>query len=831
MSRMSIEMLRPTVVLAVLVALASTVLAAPVSFNIKMDFFGYRPGDTKIAIFTADPGATVQVRNTSDQIVYTIPTDGGSITSMGFDGQPSGDNVWQVDFSGFTTAGTYRLYVPAWGTQSYDFRLASDVYNDVGKVALKTFYYQRCGVAHSQPYAEAAWSDPKICHAYLTAVTPARSQTNYGTLDLSGGWHDAGDYNKYVWGDLQLCMAGLINAYEINPSAWPDGQLLIPGGNNGVSDIVDEMKVGVDWLLKMQMPDGKVLSRVWDDAAGAPDSCPPSNAINPHFYYSPDLESGAIFVGSVAGFARICQELGDPYGNVATLKAAALKTWNDYLLGQTESSTAWGGGWKLWAAAELYRLDQSITSAKNYVETRYADWSTAYMQGYMPNSHAACTYIQTPGANPAIVSQMKTALGARVDEWFTTRGPYRNSLPDGQYHWGSNKCFGAWGMQMLQAVRLGATGSHTAAETLELAESWLHHFHGQNAMGMNYLTNMSAYGGEHSSYQFFHYWFGAIKDAESVAWHRGKPAGVVEPDYPYFKGTDNYGVSDDNASLYGPAPGFVVGGPNKDYSGMATPPKGATYYERYYRDWIDNSPDGFYRTKVWEINENSISYQAPYIALISGFMSAGTGTSDRTAPSAPSGLTATAVSSSQIDLDWADSSASDLFGYNVYRSQTSGGPYGLVYGGVTTSAFSDYTANRSTTYHYVVTAVDSAGNESGFSTQASATTPASSDTMRVTQMAAGGQKGKNTGAWLDVYIKTDTGAAVANATVYVTASGVDKETGQNITQNLSAVTDSSGVARVTTTVNSGSMCVTNVTHTTYTYDANQNVITCVNISF
>ena len=77
-------------------------------------------------------------------------------------------------------------------------------------------------------------------------------------------------------------------------------------------------------------------------------------------------------------FARICQSLGDPYGNVATLEQAALKTWNDYLLGQSEAANAWGGGWKHWAAAELWRMDQTITSARSYLETRYADWSTAF---------------------------------------------------------------------------------------------------------------------------------------------------------------------------------------------------------------------------------------------------------------------------------------------------------------------------------------------------------------------------------------------------------------------------------------------------------------------
>jgi hypothetical protein len=131
----------------------------------------------------------------------------------------------------------------------------------------------------------------------------------------------------------------------------------------------------------------------------------------------------------------------------------------------------------------------------------------------------------------------------------------------------------------------------------------------------------------------------------------------------------------------------------------------------------------------------------------------------------------------------------------------------------------------------VVTSLDTSGNESANSAQASATTPGSSNTMHVTQMVSGSQKGQNPGAWLDVFVKSDTNAVVPNATVTVVASGLDTKTGQQVTETKTGVTDSLGKARVTTIVNQGTMCVTNVTHATYTYDSNQNLITCVNINY
>src|SRR5262245_40211682 len=102
-------------------------LTAPVSMAIKLDYFGYRPADAKIAVLTANPGNTVQVLTTRGAAFSTVPTDGGSIPYLGVEGQPTGDEVWRVDFSALSTPGNYRLYVPSQGKQSYDFLLADDV--------------------------------------------------------------------------------------------------------------------------------------------------------------------------------------------------------------------------------------------------------------------------------------------------------------------------------------------------------------------------------------------------------------------------------------------------------------------------------------------------------------------------------------------------------------------------------------------------------------------------------------------------------------------------------------------------------------------------------
>jgi hypothetical protein len=232
------------------------------------------------------------------------------------------------------------------------------------------------------------------------------------------------------------------------------------------------------------------------------------------------------------------------------------------------------------------------------------------------DTHAILTYVETSGATPAVVSARRSDIARLVDSVFASDDLYRNGMPADSYHWGSNAARAGYGVFLLRAARLGATGSHTADECRRRALEILHFFHGQNPLSMVYLTNMAAFGGEHSSWQIYHSWFGQSQNAHSRFNHVGKPSWVVEPHYPYLRGADNLGIRDDKSSVRGPAPGFVTGGPNKNYSGEARPPRGSPFPNRSYRDWNDQS---VWTARTWEITENSIGYQGPYVALVAAF--------------------------------------------------------------------------------------------------------------------------------------------------------------------------------------------------------------------
>jgi hypothetical protein len=201
---------------------------------------------------------------------------------------------------------------------------------------------------------------------------------------------------------------------------------------------------------------------------------------------------------------------------------------------------------------------------------------------------------------------------------------------------------------------------------------------------------------------------------------------------------------------------------------------------------------------------------------------------DTTPPAAPTNLAATA-GDAQVSLDWDDNAESDLAGYNVYRSTTSGSGYAQVNGSlVSASDYTDGSVTNGTTYYYVVSAVDTSSNESGFSNEASATPEAGTGgptTMHVDSIVVGTRNagGGNKYAQATVTIVDDQGNPVGSATVDGTFSG-------DVSGSQSGATAGDGTVLLEEGPKKGRLnftfCVDDVTHGTLTYDSGANVQTC-----
>jgi len=197
---------------------------------------------------------------------------------------------------------------------------------------------------------------------------------------------------------------------------------------------------------------------------------------------------------------------------------------------------------------------------------------------------------------------------------------------------------------------------------------------------------------------------------------------------------------------------------------------------------------------------------------------------DVTPPSPPTGLVATAQLHA-VALDWADNLESDLAGYHVYRAVATGGPYERLHESLLeASSYTDTDVVDRTTYYYVVTAEDDAGNESAYSSEASAA-PQGVNSMHVFAivLSVDDQGGGNKYGVATVTIRDELNAPVAGATVTGTFAG-------DYSGTRTASTNGSGVAVLVIGPKGGrtvfTFCVAGVTHETLVYDATQNVETC-----
>ncbi len=213
--------------------------------DVKVNQVGYGKNDSKRALFSYNEGDFFNlVDETTKQVVYQ-----GPIILKGYD-QDSHDTVFYGDFSEFTTPGTYHIETQIGGS-SVPFTIDDYPYDTLMGSLLYVLYNQRCGQEITSSIDDFSHSQ---CHTHL-ALLPDGS-----TLDVSGGWHDAGDYGRYVNTGAKSAL-DLLLAYEVAPFHFLDN-LNIDESGNGVADILDEAKYELSWIMKMQTVNGSFYTKV-----------------------------------------------------------------------------------------------------------------------------------------------------------------------------------------------------------------------------------------------------------------------------------------------------------------------------------------------------------------------------------------------------------------------------------------------------------------------------------------------------------------------------------------------------------------------------------------
>lgn len=608
-----------------------------VSKYICVDQFGYRPTSDKVAVIrdpqtgwdaseSFTPGTTYKVINVSTGVSVfqgsPVAWNGGATHNQ------SGDKCWWFDFSTVTTPGSYYILDVSNNVKSYNFDINVDVYKTILKHAVRMLYYQRRGFAKTATYAGTGWADgashignlqDKKCRLYSDKNNAATEK------DLSGGWYDAGDLNKYTPWTAGYCYH-LASAYRENPLAFTD-DYNIPESGNGIPDILDELKWGLDFLLRMQQTNGSCLSIV-----GGSNACPPSSGTEQSLYgpvsTNATYNSAAAFAMAAITYSTIPSMKA--YSD--QLKAAAINAWawakanpsilfhnnssdplyNSQGLGAGDQETDNDGrfGFQMRATVALLALTNDVLY-KTHFESNYKQlplftWTNFVDQYRYETQDFLMFYTTLSGATSAVVSDIKTALttafnktGNYIDAYKTKADPYRGFIHD--YAWGSNAYKGSYGTQFYDMYLSDLEPANSAAYKKN-AEEYIHYIHGLNPLNYCYLTNMNSFGAEKSITQIYHTWFA---DGNSK-W-------------------DQVGVS-----TYGPPPGYLSGGANPGYSKDAcctsscSSQSGCSFDiskavgQPAMKSYIDINTN--WPVNSWSITEPSCGYQCEYIRLLSKFV-------------------------------------------------------------------------------------------------------------------------------------------------------------------------------------------------------------------
>jgi hypothetical protein len=605
-----------------------------VSPFLVIDQFGYQPLARKIAIIRDPeigfdsgqsfvPGRTyalVNSRTRENVVIGTVmPWNDATVDAS------SGDITYRFDFSSVAQPGEYYVHDVERGVRSHEFRIGGDVYRDVLKHAVRTFFYQRAGFEKQAQYAGAAWADG-ASHLKLGQDKNARLYSRQNDplteRDLSGGWYDAGDYNKYTsWAARYLIE--LLKAYQESPTAFSD-DYGIPESGNGTPDIVDEVKWGMDWLIRMQEMDGSVLSIV-----GLSYASPPSSAQGPSLYgpasTSATLSAAAAFalgskIFSSQGQVRYAENL------LARSKKAfawAIANPNITFKNNDRASGTQGLGAGQQETDDYGRLHSKIEAAVYLFEATQDSSYRAivddnYYKLYLIQWHYASPfeateqdtllyYTKVLGATESVVGIIRRVFKAAMESGenlsaiIGDKDPYLAYIKE--YTWGSNKTKASQGNTIYQMITYDLH-SIASRNFKDAALGYVNYIHGVNPLGLVYLSNMP--GAKNSVKEFYHSWF----TDGSKAWDRV------------------------GASTYGPPPGFLVGGPNPKYNWDSCCPRSCgntrnnaicnsedlsppreqpdqKAYKEFNTGWPLNS---------WEVTENSNSYQVAYIRLLSKFV-------------------------------------------------------------------------------------------------------------------------------------------------------------------------------------------------------------------
>jgi hypothetical protein len=469
-------------------------VAPTVVTNIVVDQFGYRTGDPKVAIvrspitgFDSSPFVPGPTYALVEAATGAVALRGAPVTWNGGATDPSsGDAAWSFDFSSVTAPGSYYVLDELHEFRSATFAIADTVYADALVQAVRSFYYQRDGIAKPVQYAGPLWTDNEAhpqdgqCTAFAAldgGVVPDAGST----LDLHGGWFDAADQNKYtIWAASNVIE--LLRAYEESPATFSGtaGDTYdIPESLNSIPDILDEATWGLEWLGRMQQANGSVLTIVgnWNGTGTTNGGDPPSSDTAPCVY------------GGVSTSATWSAAAAFAYG------ALVLQPWKPTLASALETQAIDAWGWatqnpsvtydnppgfgtydqeldttgrmekQVQAAVFLFELGAAGSSAyQAVVDANYAELESSFAPSRIEQLDTVLEYAKLPGATSSVATAIWSTFESSVDgasvAGMVPTDPYRGYVATYDFtgYLGSNQAKAGQGNMFYDLIAFSSAG-------------------------------------------------------------------------------------------------------------------------------------------------------------------------------------------------------------------------------------------------------------------------------------------------------------------------------------------------------------------------------------
>lgn len=412
------------------------------------------------------------------------------------------DTLQMLHFSSFKTPGRY--VIKAGNTESVPFEIGEAIFKQPLKLMLRSYYLQRCGIAIDDT---ATGLKHQACHLHDGVI--ARDDPTHKSGDVVatvGGWHDAGDYGKYI-ATTAVAAGRLLSLYEYAPDLLRTFSLDIPESKNNQPDILDEAQVGLDWMLTMQRSDGALYRKIGGDAW--PKELTPDHDLQTRHIYpltTPETaKAAAVWAMAARTYQATRPEKATQYLQAAQKSWAYLTTIDQQIFDYQKDDDKGSGPYmynetdnddslkhdrddRFWAAAELL-----ITTGDKQYE--------AYIAKQLPNMPLSPYEWKNPSAlamthilfHPKL--QHHTQWQATVKKQFITRadqllGNIERSgyqIANTRFVWSSNKITAEEGVILLAAYRL----THKPAY-LHGAIAQLNYILGRNHFNMSFVSEIGA---------------------------------------------------------------------------------------------------------------------------------------------------------------------------------------------------------------------------------------------------------------------------------------------------------------------------------------------------